>query len=270
MAGDMPRPLAFASLAAMLLKIAALAGIMAVAGCAGEADRTGVVVLAASSLQESLDAVADDWAAEGHARPVLSFAASPALARQLQSGAPADLFLSADEAWMDAVAGDGLLRDGSRGVLLGNRMVLIAPRGGTARIDLADPSAFTAALGGGRLSMADPGAVPAGRYAKAALESLGLWRGVADRLARGENVRAALALVERGEAPLGIVYATDAIASERVRVVARFPTSSHPPIRYAVAVLAASNHADADAFRDFLGSDRARTIFARFGFTAPQ
>lgn len=238
------------------------------APAASAADR-GPLVLAAASLQESLTEAADAWAAQGHARPVLSFAASSALARQIMAGAPADLFLSADEPWMDAVQKAGLLRAGTRTTLLGNRLVLIAPAGSRVRLTPARGFPIARALGGGRLAVADPDAVPAGKYAKAALTSLGLWRGVAGRLAPAENVRAAMALVERGAAPLGIVYATDAKASRTVRVVGTFPASSHPPIRYPVAVLKASRHKDAAAFRAFLLSRQARAIFARHGFSAP-
>lgn len=236
---------------------------------AASAAERGPLVLAAASLQESLTEAADAWAGQGHARPVLSFAASSALARQIMAGAPADLFLSADEPWMDAVQKAGLLRGGTRTTLLGNRLVLIAPAGSKVRLMPARGFPIARALGGGRLAVADPDAVPAGKYAKAALTSLGVWRGVAGRLAPAENVRAAMALVERGAAPLGIVYATDAKASRAVRVVGTFPASSHAPIRYPVAVLKASRHKDATAFRAFLLSRQARAIFARHGFSAP-
>lgn len=245
------------ALAALLLAPAALA-----------AER-GPVVLAAASLQESLTEAADAWAAQGHARPVLSFAASSALARQAIAGAPADLFLSADEEWMDAVAKAGLLRRGTRTTLLGNRLVLIAPAASKLRLTPARGFPLARALGDGRLALADPAAVPAGKYAKAALTYLGVWRGVAAKVAPAENVRAAMALVERGAAPLGIVYATDAKASRAVRVVGTFPAASHPPIRYPVAMLKASRHKDAAGFRAFLSSKRARAIFARHGFSTP-
>src|SRR5690606_18110241 len=149
--------------------------------------------------------------------------------RQIESGAPADIFISADEEWMDELERKGLIRAGSRKELLGNALVLIAPQG-TGPVSLDNPNDFRAILGDGRLAMADPDAVPAGRYGKAALERLGLWNMVATRIAPAENVRAALALVERGQAPLGAVYATDALASGKVQTVARFPTASHPPI----------------------------------------
>ena len=228
----------------------------------------GPVVLAAASLQESLTEAADAWAAKGHPKPVLSFAASSALARQVIAGAPADLFLSADEPWMDAAAKAGMLRAGTRATLLGNRLVLIAPAASRARLTIARGFPLARALGSGRLALADPGAVPAGKYAKAALAHLGVWSGVAGRVAPAENVRAALALVERGAAPFGVVYTTDARASTAVRIVAVFPASSHPPIRYPVAVLKASRHRDAGAFRAFLFSKRGRAIFARHGFSA--
>jgi molybdate transport system substrate-binding protein len=197
---------------------------------------------------------------------VLAFAASSALARQVESGAPADLFLSADEEWMDAVQHAGDLRQGTRRDLLGNSIVLIAPKASAARVDLAQPAALAATLGNGRLAMADPDAVPAGKYGKAALEHLGLWSGLANKIVRAENVRAALALVESGEAPLGIVYATDASASAKVRVLAAFPGGSYPPIRYPVAVLATSKNPQAGLFEQFLGSPHGRAIFAHFGF----
>lgn len=233
------------------------------------AQERGPVVLAAASLQESLTEAADAWAAKGHARPVLSFAASSALARQVIAGAPADLFLSADEEWMDAVAKAGLIRAGTRATLLGNRLVLIAPAASRTRLTPARGFPLVKALGSGRLALADPDAVPAGKYAKAALTCLGVWNGVAAKVAPAENVRAAMALVERGAAPLGIVYATDARASKAVRVVGTFPAASHPPIRYPVAVLKASRHKDAAAFRTFLFSKQGRAIFARHGFSAP-
>lgn len=228
----------------------------------------GPLVLAAASLQESLSDAAGAWAARGHAKPVLSFAASSALARQIGSGAPADLFISADEPWMDDVAARGLIVPGTRKSFLSNRLVLIAPASSRIRLVIGPDFPLVQTLGSGRLAMADPDAVPAGKYGKAALESLGVWRSVAGKVARGENVRAALALVERGEAPLGIVYATDAKASARVRVVGVFPAGSHPPITYPIARLKASTHPDAEAFRRFLLSGAGKAIFARYGFAA--
>lgn len=247
----------------MLLTIAALAAAIAPA----QAQRKPPVVLAAASLQEALSEAAAVWARAGHPRPVLSFAASSALARQIIAGAPADLFLSADEPWMDAVAAKGLVRPGTRTSFLVNRLVLIAPTGRVPRMTIQRGFPIARALGNGRLAMADPAAVPAGRYGKAALERLGVWQGVAARVAPAENVRAALLLVERGEAPLGIVYATDARASTRVRVVGIFPAASHPPITYPIALLRSASSPDAEPFRRFLISPRGKAIFRRHGFS---
>lgn len=230
------------------------------------AQERGPVILAASSLQEALTAAADSWVARKHARPVISFAASSALARQIASGAPADLFISADEPWMDDVAQKGLLRLRTRVSFLTNRLVLIAPSSSAVRLKIGPGFALSRHLGIGRLAIADPQSVPAGRYAQAALTRLGVWRSLEAKLAPSENVRAALALVERGEAPLGIVYATDARASRRVRVVDIFPASSHPRITYPLAILRQSSHRDAEPFRRFLLSREGKAIFARYGF----
>lgn len=227
-------------------------------------------MLAAASLQEAMTEAADAWTEAGHPAPALSFAGSSALARQVESGARADIFISADQEWMDELEQKGLVRNGTRRTLLGNAIVLIAAKGSAAKVSLEEPASLGAALGDGRLAMADPEAVPAGRYGKSALESLGIWQSVSARVAPAENVRAALALVERGQAPLGVVYATDALASDKVKVVARFPAASHPPIRYPAAMLKASENADAVPFLAFLQSDEARRIFLRHGFTDPQ
>ena len=212
---------------------------LAVACSGPEAPERGPLVLAASSLQEALEEAGAAWAAEGHAAPVLSFAATSALARQVEQGAPADLFVSADEEWMDTLADGNLLRPGTRIDLLSNRVVLVAGKGGAIRT--------LAALGDGRLALADPNAVPAGKYARAALESLGEWQGVADNVVPAENVRAAL-------------------ASDKVEVVRELPESSHPPIRYPVAILAASESPDAAGFLAFLSSAKAKAIFEKHGF----
>jgi len=241
---------------------------LCLAASPARAENRGLLVLAAASLREALGSAADAWAAKGHARPVLSFAGSPALARQVEAGAPADLFISADAEWMDHVAAAGMVRKGTRANLVTNRLVLIAPAASTVRLAIAPRFALARALGKGRLAMADPDAVPAGRYGKAALARLGVWPSVQDRIARAENVRAALVLVERGEAPLGVVYATDARASRRVRIVGWFPASSHPPIVYPVALLRGSTHREAEGLRRFLLSREAAAIFARHGFGA--
>ncbi|MDB5708259.1 MAG: molybdenum transporter substrate-binding protein [Sphingomonas bacterium] len=225
------------------------------------------VVLAAASLQESMNAAADVWAKHGHVRPVISFAASSALARQVEAGAPADLFASADEAWMDELQTKGLLAPGTRSDFLGNRLVVVAPLTGRAHIP-ARGAALGRVLGAGPLAMADPDSVPAGKYGKAALIKLGAWDAVASHVVRAENVRAALALVERGAAPFAIVYATDARASKLVRIAGMFPAGSHPPIVYPLARLKASSNVEGEGFRRFLLSREGRAIFVRFGFTA--
>jgi molybdate transport system substrate-binding protein len=224
------------------------------------------LVLAAASLQESMTAAADAWAAQGHPRPTLSFAASSALARQVEAGAPADLFASADQDWMDELAARALLMPGSRANFVRNRLVVIAPVGDPTRVTRGN---LARVLSKGPLAMADPGAVPAGKYGEAALRRLGAWPAVAPRVVRAENVRAALALVERGAAPYGIVYETDARASAKVRIAGIFPAASHAPIVYPIARLKASTAADAEGFRRFVLSRAGRAIFARFGFSAP-
>ena len=233
---------------------------------AGPAQAKPPLVLAAASLQESLTAAAEVWAAKKHERPVVSFAASSALARQVEAGAPADLFISADEAWMDEVAAKGLIVPQTRVTFLTNRLVLIAPANRPLRVRIAPNFPLAAALGQGRLAMADPDAVPAGKYGKTALTSLGVWAAVAPNVVRAENVRAALTFVERGDAAAGIVYATDARASRRVRVVGIFPQSSHPRIAYPLALLKSATSPDAEPFRRFLLSPAGKRIFARFGF----
>jgi len=244
-----------------------LLGVLAaLAGCNQRPERRPLV-LAAASLQEALTAAADAWAAEGHVRPTLSFAASSTLARQIESGANADLFIAADTDWMESVERSGHLAAGTRRNLVGNALVVVAPPGGIEKTGL-EPGLIDQALGRGRLAMADPESVPAGRYGKAALQSLGLWPSLDRRITRSENVRAALALVERGETPLGIVYATDAEASGRVRVVAALPPSSYPPIVYPMALLAGSGP-QAAAFHRFLLSPRGQAIFTARGFTNP-
>lgn len=230
------------------------------------AQTRGPLVLAAASLQESLNAAADAWAKKRHPRPVISFAGSSALARQIEAGAPADLFISADEEWMDYVAGKALVRKGTRVSFLTNSLVLVAPAKSTARLAIKPRFPLAKALGNGRLAMADPDAVPAGKYGRESLTRLGVWSSVEGRVARAENVRAALAFVARGEAPLGIVYATDARAENSVRIVGTFPASSHAPISYPVAVLAKSTNREAEAFRRFLISAEGKAVFRRFGF----
>jgi molybdate transport system substrate-binding protein len=224
------------------------------------------VVLAAASLQESLTAAAQRWAAKGHPKPVLSFAASSALARQVEAGAPADLFISADEDWMNYLAQRRLIQPRTRVSFLANSLVLVAPAASRIRLNIAPRFPLAAAIGQGRLAMADPAAVPAGKYGKEALTRLGVWTSVAPKVAAAENVRAALALVSRGEAPLGIVYATDARAAPGVRIVGTFPASSHAPITYPLAALVSSRNPEAEGFRRFLVSPEGKAVFRGYGF----
>lgn len=230
------------------------------------AQSRGPLVLAAASMQEAMSAAADDWAKRGHGKPVLSFAASSALARQVASGAPADLFVSADEDWMNDLARRNLLVAGTRATLAGNRLVVVAPPG-RASVRSTRGAALGKLLGAAPLAMADPDAVPAGKYGRAALEKLGAWPYVSAKVVRGESVRAALTLVERGAAPYGIVYATDARIAPSLRIAGVFPASSHAPIRYPIARLTASRHPEAEGFRRFLISPQGKAIMRRYGFS---
>ena len=230
----------------------------------------GPLVLAASSMQESLTEAANIWAAKGHAKPVISFAASSALARQILAGAPADLFIPSDREWMDAIAAKRLIRPASRTLLVTNQLVLIAPASSRAKLVIAPGFPLAKAIGSGRLAMADPAAVPAGKYARQALTSLGIWAAVAPKIAVGDNVRASLALVGRGESPFGIVYATDARAAKAVRVVGVFPVTSHRPIHYLIATLTSATNPETDGFRRFLISQQGQAIFAKYGFGTRQ
>jgi molybdate transport system substrate-binding protein len=226
-----------------------------------------VVVFAAASLKNALDEIAVAWTREsGGKKAVLAYAASSALAKQIEHGAPADLFASADLDWMDYAQSKGLIRPDTRVNLLGNRLVLIAPKTSSLALNLASGLDLGAALGSGRLVMANVSAVPAGKYGKAALEKLGAWDSVKDKVVQADNVRAALLFVSRGEAPLGVVYQTDASADPNVRIVAVFPEDAHPPIVYPVAITAASTNQDAQAFLAFLRSGSARAVFEREGF----
>jgi molybdate transport system substrate-binding protein len=245
----------------------ALAAGLALAFCGGRvgAQERPLTIFAAASLKEALDEVAAAYA-KGRAKPTLSYAGSNQLARQIEQGAPADVFLSADEDWMDYLASRNLIRTGSRRTLLGNSLVLIGPAG-TSSVSIGRNTDLAGLLKGGRLAVPDLMAVPAGRYAKGALESLGLFEQVRSRIAGTENVRVALALVARGEAPFGIVYATDAAAEPKVAVAGAFPRDSHPRIAYPAAITSASSHPDAAAFLDFLRGETASRIFQARGFT---
>lgn len=233
-----------------------------------------ITVFAAASLADAMSEISRAFTAgtgtaatglSAHVPVRTSFAASSVLARQIEAGAPADVFLSADLEWMSYLEKRQLLRPGTSHPLLGNRLVLIAPAASTVHVTLAPHVDLTAALAGGRLATGDPDSVPVGRYAQAALTRLGVWEQIAPQLVRAENVRAALEYVARGEATLGIVYRTDALAEKHVRVVDTFPEDTHPPIIYPVA-LTAGAAPEAAAFEAFLESPAAREIFVRYGF----
>jgi molybdate transport system substrate-binding protein len=227
-----------------------------------------VVVFAAASLKNALDQVAKEWGAKsGGQKVAISYAASSALAKQIESGAPADIFASADLDWMDYLAKKGLIQPDTRVNLLGNQLVFVAPKDSTAKVEMGPKLDLASVLGDGRLAMANVDSVPAGKYGKAALQSLGAWDGVKDKLAQAENVRAALQLVARGEAPLGIVYLTDVASDPKLRVVATFPEDSHPPIIYPVAILKSSSNPAAKSFFEFMRSGDAKGAFDKQGFT---
>jgi molybdate transport system substrate-binding protein len=244
--------------------VAALA--LAPIAAAPQAARTPLTVFAAASLKNALDEVGGAYTASGGPPVRFSYAASSAIARQIEQGAPVDVFVSADSDWMDYLQKKDLVVAGSRRDVLTNHLVLIAPADSTVRLKIAANMPIAAALGSGRLAIAGP-EVPAGKYGRAALTSLGVFDAVRDRLAPAENVRAALAFVAQGAAPLGVVYDTDALVEPKVRVVGAFPDASHPRIVYPAAVVAASRHPDATAFLHYLSSPKARAVFKKYGFT---
>ena len=225
-----------------------------------------VLVFAAASLTNALDQVAAQWTAETGHTAVMSYAGSSALARQIQEGAPADIFISASVDWMDAIADSGDLRDGTRRAILGNPLVLIAHGQDAAPVEIDADLDLAGLLGGERLAMALVDSVPAGVYGKAALTALGLWNSVEPLVAQSDNVRAALALVAQNEAPFGIVYATDAAVQDNVTIVGTFPEGSHDAITYPAGITAQSESPVAQAFLDYLSGDAARPIWAEYGF----
>ena len=249
------------------VRAAAMLALLALLGAAPQAAAEEVVVFAAASLKNALDDAAAAFAQQGGGDKVsVSYAASSALAKQIESGAPADIFVSADLDWMDYLDQRHLLKPGTRKNLLGNRLVLVAPAASPIKVEIKPDFPLAALLGDGRLAVADPDAVPAGKYGKAALEKLGVWSSVENKLARAENVRAALFFVSRREAPLGIVYQTDAAADPGVKIVAEFPEDTHPRIVYPIAMITGTKTAAARRFLDFLESAAARPIFEYQGF----
>ena len=253
----------FKSLAAAAAALCLCLG--AVQSKAADAD---ITVFAAASTTNALTEIAKLYEAGGGGKVTLSFASSSTLAKQIESGAPADAFLSADTEWMNYLDEKKLLEPGSRSDLLGNRIVFIVPAGSAVKELAVSPQLDLAAILGkdGMLSVGDPAHVPVGKYAKAALEQLKLWPQVEQKIAPAKDVRAGMALVERGESPLGIVYATDAAISEKVRVVGLFPADSHPKIEYPVAAMQGAKSKAALEFIKFLGAPQAKALWVKYGF----
>jgi molybdate transport system substrate-binding protein len=224
------------------------------------------LVFAAASLKNALDEVATQWQRESGKKVVIAYAASNTLIKQIEQGAPADIFISADLDWMEYGQQKNLINAETRSNLLSNRIVFVAPKDATFTLNVRRGFDLASALKGGRLAMANVDAVPAGKYGKAALEKLGAWDGVKDKIAQADNVRAALLLVSRGEAPVGIVYQTDAASDPAVKIVGTFPEDSHPPITYPIALTRTSTDPAARAFLSYIRSPAARSAFERLGF----
>lgn len=257
-----------AAIAAIMLS--ALPGGAAAQQAPGSAQRQAgdtLVVFAAASLKNVLDATGQQWLADTGRKATFSYAASSALAKQIEQGAPADVFASADLKWMDYAQEKGLIDAASRISLLGNKLVLIAPRDFKTDLKIEKGFKFAEAIGDSRVATGDPKAVPAGIYAKAALTSLGVWDAVAPKIAGTDNVRSALALVARGEAHYGIVYETDAKSEPLVKIVDTFPAGSHPAVVYPFAVTTSSKNVAARDFLAYLRSNAAKSIFVKGGFT---
>ena len=250
--------------------VASVVLALSAAFASSAATGTDVTVFAAASLKEALDELARQFAANTGNKVIVSYGASNALARQIEAGAPADIFISADLDWMDYVAQRKLIAAETRFNLLHNTLVLIAPSSSPASLKIGPKFALAAALRSDKLAMANPDSVPAGKYAKSALDKLGVWSSVEKQLARTENVRIALMLVSRGEAPFGIVYKTDALADKGVKIVDTFPPDSYPPIVYPAAVLASSTSAAARPFLEYLRSKPAEVGWEKHGFGLPQ
>ena len=224
-----------------------------------------VTMFAAASLTDALKAAAAIWQAKGHGPVVLSFGSSSTIAKQIEAGAPADLFASADEKWMAYLSDKALIEADSIRRPAGNDLVVVGPAG-AAPLDVSSSLDLAGALKGGRLAVGDPKSVPAGRYAEQALTKLGLWDSVKASLAPAENVRAALALVQRGEAPLGIVYATDARGLADVAILGTFPADSHDAIVYPMGIVAGKTRPEVTAFFDFLTGAEGKELFRSYGF----
>ena len=242
-----------------------VAGLLAAAPAALAADT--VTIFAAASLKNALDDVNHAWKADTGKEARISYAASSALAKQIEAGAPADLFISADLDWMKYLSGKKLIQKETEVRLLGNKLVLIAPKASAEPVKITPDFDLAGLLKGGHLAMANTDAVPAGKYGKAALKKLGIWKSVEGRIAQAQNVRAALKLVATGEAPYGIVYQTDAHAEPSVKIVGEFPGESYPPIIYPAALVAGSKNPDAAAFLKYMQTAKAKKLFEKQGFT---
>ncbi len=226
-----------------------------------------VTVFAAASLTNALNDIAEQYKKDNREEVVASYASSSTLARQIEQGAPADLFISADQQWMDYISGKQLIIEDTRHTLLGNQLVLIAPKESKlGKIDINQKTKWSSLLAGGHLAVGDPDHVPVGIYAKESLQYLGAWDLVNPLLARTNNVRSGMALVEREEVPLGIVYASDAVASKKVKVVGVFPQDSHKPVEYPIAIIKGHENQAARDFYDYLKTPEAVEIFTRYGF----
>jgi molybdate transport system substrate-binding protein len=243
------------------------AGALALLSATSSFAADKVTVFAAASLKNALDAVSESWKADTQKETTISYAASSALAKQIQEGAPADIFISADMDWMNKLTEGKLIANGSVVKLLGNDIVLVVPTDSNAETKIEKGFDLASLIGDGRLAMADVKAVPVGKYGKAALESLGVWVAVEGKVAMAENARAALKLVSTGEAAAGIVYTTDATADKGVKVIGTFPADSHPEIVYPLGIVATSKNADAAEFVTYLQGAKARGIFKDQGFT---
>lgn len=246
-----------------------LVGSVLVAGLTAQVQAAEkITVFAAASLTNAMQDIASQYQKEKGVQVVSSFASSSTLARQIEQGAPADLFISADQQWMDHSIGKQQMVDNTRYTLLGNELVLVAAKASKIdKVDINDKTPWASLLGDSRLAVGDPDHVPAGIYAKEALQKLGAWSALEPKLARASDVRGALALVEREEAPLGIVYGSDAIASKKVKVVGTFPAASHKPVEYPMAIVKGHESPAVSAFYDYLKTPAASAIFKQYGFT---
>ncbi|MCK3658963.1 molybdate ABC transporter substrate-binding protein [Pasteurellaceae bacterium Pebbles2] len=253
----------------MKLSIGKLALAMSVGLVLSQSAVAKITIFAAASMTNALQQVAEEYKKEKpNEEIVFSFASSSVLAKQIEQGAPADMFVSADLKWLDYLIEKKAIAENSRRILVGNNLVMIAPKNSKiTQLDLSN-SQWQAHLQGSYLAVGDPDHVPAGLYAKAALTHLGQWKDVEPKLARANNVRAALALVEQSESPLGIVYGTDAAASKKVNVVATFPEEAYPPVEYPVAITKGNERPDTNDFLNYLTSGKAKKVFIQYGFVA--